>query len=138
MKLFVDTSIFVDCLRRDVVNSSRLFLESLIADNTGFTSAITVAELSVGAHLSKRKDALDKTLELISLVEVIDINKDVAIEGGKIYSGLLKKGETIELNDCLISATSISQGVNKIVTRNVNHFERIKEIEVFTPEDLGY
>ena len=47
-------------------------------------------------------------------------------------------GETIELNDCLISATSISQGVNKIVTRNVNHFERISEIGVFTPEDLGY
>jgi tRNA(fMet)-specific endonuclease VapC len=110
----------------------------VITDNIGFTSAITVAELSVGAHLSKRKDALDKTLELISLVEVIDINKDVAIEGGKIYSGLVKKGETIELNDCLISATSISQGVNQIVTRNVNHFERINEIKVFTPEDLGY
>ena len=111
MRLFVDTSIFVDCLRREVVNSSRLFLESLITDNIGFTSAITVAELSVGAHLSKRKDALDKTLELISLVEVIDINKDVAIEGGKIYSGLVKKGETIELNDCLISATSIHPNI---------------------------
>ncbi len=138
MKLLIDTSIFIDCLRRKVVNSSIYFLESLITDNVGFTSAITVAELSVGAHLSRRKDALDKTLELISIVEVVDINTDVAVEGGKIYSRLAKEGETIELNDCLISATAISQGINKIVTRNINHFERIKEIEVFTPEDLGY
>ena len=127
MKLFIDTSIFIDCLRRKVVNSSIYFLESLITDNLGFTSAITVAELSVGAHPSHRKDALDKTLELISIVEVVDINTDVAVEGG-----------TIELNDCLISATAISQGINKIVTRNINHFKRIKEIEVFTPEELGY
>ena len=137
MKLFIDTSIFIDCLRRKVVNSSIYFLESLITDNIGFTSAITVAELSVGAHLSHRKDALDKTLELISIVEVVDINTDVAVEGGKIYSRLVKEGGTIELNDCLISATAISQGINKIVTRNINHFERIKEIKVFTPEDLG-
>ncbi len=44
MKLFIDTSIFIDCLRRKVVNSSIYFLESLITDNVGFTSAITVAE----------------------------------------------------------------------------------------------
>jgi tRNA(fMet)-specific endonuclease VapC len=105
-------------------------------DNIGFTSAITVAEVSIGAHLSQRSDALEKTLELLSIVEIIDIDKDV--EGGKIYSKLAKKGKSIELNDCLISATSLSQGINKIVTRNVNHFERIEEIEVLTPEDLGF
>jgi tRNA(fMet)-specific endonuclease VapC len=62
-----------------------------------FTSAITVAELSVGAHLSQRIDALEKTLELLSIVEIIDIDKDVAVEGGKIYSKLAEKGESIEL-----------------------------------------
>jgi tRNA(fMet)-specific endonuclease VapC len=138
MRLFIDTSIFVDCLRKEVVNSSKLFLGSLVMDHIGFTSAITVAELSVGAHLSQRSDALEKTLELLSIVEIIDIDKDVAVEGGKIYSKLAKIGKSIELNDCLISATSLSQGINKIVTRNVNHFERIEEIEVLTPEDLGY
>jgi hypothetical protein len=45
--------------------------------------------LSVGAHLSQRSDALEKTLELLSIVEIIDIDKDV--EGGKIYSKLEKK-----------------------------------------------
>jgi len=91
MRLFIDTSIFVNCLRKEVVKSSRLFLESLVMDNIGFTSAITVAELSVGAHLSQRSDALEKTLELLSIVEIIDIDKDVAVEGGKIYSKLAKK-----------------------------------------------
>ena len=138
MKLFIDTSIFVDCLRKDVVPSSKHFLESFGDDNIGFTSSITVAELSVGAHLSQRNDALEKTLDLLNIVQVISIDKNVAIEGGKIYSHLVKNGERVELNDCLISATALSVGINKIVTRNLNHFERIKDIEVLIPEDLGF
>ena len=53
MNFFVDTSIFVDCLRKNVVPSSKRFLESVGDEHVGFTSSITVAELSVGAHLSK-------------------------------------------------------------------------------------
>jgi hypothetical protein len=45
--------------------------------------------LSVGAHLSQRSDALEKTLELLSIVEIIDIDKDV--EGVKSIKNLQKK-----------------------------------------------
>ena len=48
MKLFIDTSIFVDVLRSKQVESSNL------QGNKGFTSVITVAELSVGAYRSPR------------------------------------------------------------------------------------
>lgn len=70
MKLFIDTSIFVDCLRKDIILSSRHLLESFGIDNIGFTSSITVAELSVGAHLSQRRDALAK-LRLIAMEKKI-------------------------------------------------------------------
>ena len=138
MIFFVDTSIFVDCLRKNVVLSSKRFLESIGERHIGLTSSITVAELSVGAHLSKQTSAIEKTLEILNIVEVVNIDQDVAIEGGKIYSDLVKNGKTIELNDCLIAATSLSMGISKIVTRNINHFERIEQVEVLTPEDLGF
>jgi len=70
MKVFVDTSIFVDCLRSKPVDSSLDFLESIEGKNNGFTSTIVVAELSVGAYLSQKTDALEKTLRILSTTSI--------------------------------------------------------------------
>lgn len=138
MKFFVDTSIYVDCLRKDPVSASTSFLKSFQNVNTGFISTITVAELSVGAYLSQRKDAIKKTLDLLIPVTLINIDRDIAFEGGRIYASLIKNGEEIELNDCLIAAASSSVGIHEIVTRNTKHFERIKGIKPITPEEYGF
>lgn len=138
MRFFIDTSIFVDTLRLDVVPASKSLFENLDGENEGFTSTIAVAELSVGAHLSSESNALEKTVDLLSLVSIIDLDRDIAMEAGKIYSGLVKKGSRIELNDCLIAATCLSRGVSDLVTRNTNHFERIEGINAITPEELGF
>ena len=139
MKLFIDTSIFVDVLRSKQVESSQSLFKSLQeGSNKGFTSVITVAELSVGAYRSPRKDALEKTLKLLSIVNVVDLSRKIAVEGGRIYAELMKKGEEIELNDCLIAATSLSLGIHEIVTRNIDHFNRIENIRAVTPEELGF
>ncbi|MCG2727403.1 MAG: PIN domain-containing protein [Candidatus Methanoperedenaceae archaeon] len=106
MKIFVDTSIFVDCLRSNPIASSKEFLEN--------------------------------TLKIISTASIIDLNKEIAMLGGKIYSELAREGRAIELNDCLIAATSLSSGIKEIVTRNVDHFNKIKGLKVVIPEDLGF
>lgn len=138
MKLFIDTSVFVDILRKKEVKSSKSLFDSILEGNEGFTSTITVAELSVGAHLSSKQDAIEKTLRLLSLVSVITLNEEIAFRGGKIYSELIRRGSEIELNDCLIGATCLFVGINEIVTRNIDHFERIGEIRAVTPENLGF
>ncbi len=99
--------IFVDCLRSNPITSSKNFLESLEGTDNGFTSSIVVAELSVGAYLSQKKDALDKTLKIISTTSVIDLDKEIALLGGQIYS-------------------------------NIDHFNKIKNLRVVTPDDLNY
>jgi len=43
MNFFVDTSIFVDCLRKNVVPSSKRFFAAFGDEHIGFTSSITVA-----------------------------------------------------------------------------------------------
>jgi len=138
MKLFIDTSIFVDVLRSEQVESSKSLFKSLQEGDEGFTSAITVAELSVGAYRSPRRDALEKTLKLLSIVTVADLSREIAVEGGRIYAELMKKGEEIELNDCLIAATSLSLRIHEIVTRDIDHFNRIENIKATTPEELGF
>lgn len=138
MKFFVDTSIYVDCLRKDPISASTTFLKSLQKVNIGFISTITVAELSVGAYLSQRRDAIKKTLDLLIPVTLINLDRDIALEGGRICASLIKNGEEIELNDCLIAAAASSVGIREIVTRNRKHFERIKDIKPITPEELGF
>ncbi len=138
MKVFVDTSIFVDCLRSTPIASSKYFLQSIESENSGFTSTIVVAELSVGAYLSQRADALDKTIRIISATYIIDLNREIAFMGGKIYSELVKDGKEIELNDCLIGATALSSGIKEIATRNIDHFNKIKGLKAVIPEDLGF
>ena len=116
MKLFIDTSIFVDALRTKQVESSKSLFKSLQeGSNKAFTAVITVAELSVGAYRSPRKDALEKTLKLLSIVNVADLSRETAVEGGRIYAELMKKGEEIELNDCLIAATSLSLRIHEML-----------------------
>ena len=137
MKLFIDTSIFVDVLRSKQIEGSKLLFHSLQEVNKGFVSVITVAELSVGAYRSPIPDALEKTLKLLSLVDVVELNRETAIEGGRIYAELVKEGEEIELNDSLIAATSLSLGIREIATRDIEHFERIKGIRAVTPEELS-
>src|SRR5208283_4507873 len=134
MKFFVDTSIFVDGLRKEVIPSSINFLELLVDEYSGYTSSITVAELSVGAHLSKSPGAIERILELLNIIEVIDLDSKIAIDAGKIYADLVRIGKRIELNDCFIAATALSLGINRVVTRNKKHFFCIEDIEAVIPE----
>ena len=131
-------SILVDILRSKQIESSKLLFKNLQAGDKAFISVITVAELSAGAYRSPRKDALEKTFKLLSLVHIINLTTDIAVEGGKIYARLVERGEEIEMNDCLIAATSLSLNIHKIVTRDIDHFCRIENIEAVTPEDLGF
>lgn len=63
------------------------------------------------------------------------LDERIARKGGKIYSELKDEGREIELNDCLIAATSLSLDINEVITRDIEHFSRIKRIETLTPEE---
>lgn len=138
MKFFIDTSIFVDVLRTEFKPSSKRFLESIEKENKGFSSVITTAELSVGAYRSNREDSIRRTLDLLSIVDLVDVNEVIALESGKIFADLTDKGKIIELNDSIIAASSLSLGIKRIITRNIEHFHRIKGVEAIEPEELGF
>ena len=76
--------------------------------------------------------------ELLAHVQIIELTEAIAIEGGKIYATLSKAGKKIEFNDCLIAATARSLGLREIVTRNIDHFNRITGFAAIVPEKFTF
>lgn len=138
MNFFLDTSICVDVLRTNGAQKSFELFESFEKGNTGYISVITVAELSAGASLSPLRDAANKTEELLAHVQIIELTEAIAMEGGKLYATLSKAGKKIEFNDCLIAATARSLGMREIVTRNIDHFNRITGFAAIVPEKFTF
>jgi len=138
MNFFLDTSICVDVLRTNGAQKSFDLFKSFEGENTGYISVITVAELSAGASLSPRNDAVNKTEELLAHVQIVELTETIAMEGGKMYATLSKTGKKIEFNDCLIAATAHSLGMSEIVTRNCDHFNRITGFTAIIPEKLVF
>ncbi|MFH0967109.1 MAG: type II toxin-antitoxin system VapC family toxin [Methanobacteriota archaeon] len=136
MNLFLDTSICIDVLRTYGPDSSISLFKAIEDTCVGYISTISVAELFAGVYLSKKRDAAEKTDALLSLLEVIDLNSEIAHDGGRIYAVLSRSGKQIEFNDCLIAVTAKWCGFNSIVTRNIDHFTRIEGISAVLPEDL--
>jgi tRNA(fMet)-specific endonuclease VapC len=138
MNFFLDTSICVDVLRTNGAQGSFDLFESFDNGNTGYISVVSVAELSAGASLSPRPDAVRKTKELLFHLIIVELTEPIAFDGGKIYADLSKSGKKIEFNDCLIAATARSLGMNEIVTRNSDHFNRISGITALVPEECTF
>jgi len=57
---------------------------------------------------------------------------------GKYMPSLSKAGIKIEFNDCLIAATARSLGMSEIVTRNIDHFNRITGFAAIVPEKFKF
>src|SRR3989338_3051519 len=62
----------------------------------------------------------------------IDLTNDSCEEASRIFYNLKKEGKMIEQFDCVIAALLITNGINKILTRNSKHFDKIKELNVIS------
>ncbi len=58
------------------------------------------------------------------------LNLEACKKSSEVLWNLKKIGKVIEMFDCAIVGIYLSNGVNKIITRNKKHFENIKEIEI--------
>ena len=56
--------------------------------------------------------------------------EEKAEKAAEIYDSLDSKGLRIDDNDVLICGIMLTNGIKKILTKNVKHFEKIKEIEI--------
>lgn len=133
--IILDTSACIDYL-----NGNKQ-LKKLITDQETliYITSITVYEINIGLERTKRKISekrykqLNKTwLELISGMEIFSLGFKEAEKAAKICDLLEMKGLRIDDNDILIAGIMLTNGIKKIITKNVKHFERIDEIEILS------
>ena len=111
--LLVDTDILIDFLRGKT--AAKEFLMSALPDGVIYCSTITVAEIYAGMKDPER----EKTSRLIDSLNVVDVTREIAEKAGKYKRDI--KAQALELDDCLIAATSFALRA-VLATGNGKHY----------------
>ena len=126
----LDTSAIIDLFKKDM--SLIKFLES--TDDKVTLNQISYLELMFGLDFENKKYFSEEEYydSLFANSLVLELNNSSCKMAGKILMRLKKIGKMIEQSDCAIAGIYLSNGVNKILTKNAKHFENIKELKVIT------
>jgi len=128
--MILDTSFLIDVLRGDQAVEEAM--QTVDARGTARISAVTVMELWEGIHLTDATaDERASVEELLDDIPEVPFDRDCAKEAGRINATLETDGQPIEPPDVTIAATARVHD-RPIVTANVDHFERIDDVEVLT------
>ncbi|MBD3192752.1 MAG: PIN domain-containing protein [Candidatus Heimdallarchaeota archaeon] len=103
-----------------------------------FTTEINVFELYLGLYSSKQLNENSQLLnqrknrleEFLTKFQILPFSRHEAIVSAKILGQLFRVGQPVEFRDCLIAGTALANGINSIITKNVNHFQRMPGITV--------
>jgi predicted nucleic acid-binding protein len=118
--MILDTSFVVEILRNraDAIKKITQLEES----NVFKISAITVFELELFVPEQKINRILSRFI-------IVPITESIARKAGQLFKDLKEKGLEIDKEDCLIAATALEEK-DALLTKNIDHFKRIKSIEL--------
>jgi len=127
----IDTDILIDLLR-NVKKVVGFLAEIEERGNLLSTTTINAFELYYGARKSsEREQNMLATGKLLNRLILLPLGLRSAETAGRIYAELETKGQPIGLRDALIGAITLTRGYT-IVTRNVEHFQKITGLTVIT------
>ncbi len=122
--MVVDTSIFIEYLRaRDKKNTD---LYKIPNNSIIYISAVTLYELLMGATSKQKREDVDLLTEEVI---VLPFDREVSLKASEIYHDLRSSNKMIEFRDIFIAATCLVYNLS-ILTTNVSHFQRIKELRI--------
>lgn len=121
-KILIDTSIWIDYFQ----NKSSLISEKvdkILSENEVFVPKIVIAELIQGAKSEKEISIIEDFLDAF---HIVDQKEDTWLKAGRLSYDLKKKGKTIHLLDCYI--TAIAQEHECMIFTLNRHFKEIQSI----------
>lgn len=126
-----DTTFIIDLLRGHERAVERL--ELIEAERVPEKlSAISVLEFHEGIVRSNRpEDERTRVTDVLDSKHVVPATSEIMREAGEISGELVRAGEEIDREDCIIGATARLEN-EPVITRNAAHFERIPGIDVRT------
>jgi len=130
MRYVLDTTAFSAVMRRD---SALLTLIKGYKPNDIVTVPPVIAEIHYG--IKRLKNASKKVLllkaerdRLLSIINVLPWQSEASKKYGEIKADLERRGKIIDDFDIAIAAIAMSHACG-VLTANLKHFERIKDIE---------
>ncbi|MBU0757428.1 MAG: type II toxin-antitoxin system VapC family toxin [Nanoarchaeota archaeon] len=127
----LDTDFIVDLLKN---NKTAIKKYEEIEHDKLVSTTINVHEAFSGVylkHIIGKRDE-QKTRDFFNNLHIFQFDSHAAVVSAKFGAELVKVGSTLANEDCMIACTLITNGCNKLVTRNKKHFSRIKELKVIT------
>ncbi|MBI2107750.1 type II toxin-antitoxin system VapC family toxin [Candidatus Woesearchaeota archaeon] len=122
----VDSTFLIDLLR-----GRKEVLKVIDSKEPLLTTQINMYEVIRGLFLKDTPSSkLIQAIEMLENIKILPLDDNSIIKSAEISSDLIKKGSIISDCDCLTAGIALSKGVNRIITRNAKHFERIKGIKV--------
>ena len=128
--MILDTSFLIDVLRGE--QSVEETVQIIDERATARVSSISVMELWEGIQLADSSERERTVVEnLLTDVREVPFDRDCAMAAGTINANLNRDGVPIEDADVMIAATARVHQV-PVVTTNVDHFERVPELDILT------
>ena len=124
----LDTTFLVDLIR-----GKKETLSVIETKEDLLTTQVNMYELIIGLFLKNISSSkIMKVVDMFGEIKLLSLDDNSIIKSAEISSELTKKGEFVCDCDCMTAGIALSRGINKIVTRNTEHFKRIKGIKVET------
>jgi len=124
----IDTDILSEFLRGTdiVVEHAKKYLESY--DSINF-SIITYYEILNGLLYIDARKQLKRFSDFSELNKILPLTLSATSQAAEIYANLRRKGQPIGHTDCLIAGIALTNNL-QLVTNNIDHFKRIKGLEI--------
>lgn len=125
----LDSSAIIDILRnkKEVIEKIENAKDSIATTRINIFEVLFGIFVKKGVNYQKFSEAIRP---LIDKIDILELDEHSSIQAAKIKSELILKGRGIETTDCLIAGIMLANGCNTIITKNIDHFERIKELKI--------
>jgi tRNA(fMet)-specific endonuclease VapC len=123
-RALLDTDIFSEVLKsknQNVVRNASAYRRHF---GCYTVSTVTIAEMVKGFQKKGREDRIQSLIAGLAAEEILALDYEAAVIGGRIYGELEKAGQTIGRADPFIAGVALRHGL-KLITGNIKHFERI-------------
>ncbi|OGP59256.1 MAG: hypothetical protein A2162_09890 [Deltaproteobacteria bacterium RBG_13_52_11b] len=128
--IVIDTDVVIDFFG-NVVPAAEVLSELIRRGQAALTS-VSVFELYAGIEGRKRLRQIETFIQHLGVIPLDGIE---AAAAGRIYTQLKLRGELIGTHDILIAGICIVNNL-PLYTRNIDHFSKIKGLEMFVPTEF--
>lgn len=125
--MILDSDIIIDFLKNDKKVKEKIL--KIKETEKLKTTIVNTFEILKGFFALNKKE--DNIMQFINNLTLLNFDFNSSKKAAEIFDELRKKGEIIDALDLFIASITITNN-EKLLTRNVQHFKRISELEVIT------